>query len=109
MCIRDRFQECTIRSVTSNTRHNGEEFLVLAQRLGVQVTTTPVAFEHADLALRDLAAGHVRGAATTPAATTLAFTGAETVPLSLFGLLALVLGAALTVAGRRQGGRRARE
>jgi len=41
--------------------------------------------------------------ATTQAATTLAFTGAETVPLSLFGLLALVLGAALTVAGRRQG------
>lgn len=41
--------------------------------------------------------------ATTPPATTLAFTGAETVPLSLFGLLALVLGVALTVAGRRQG------
>jgi len=60
---RHLFQECTIRSVTSNTRHDGEEFLVLAQRLGVQVTTTPVAFEHADLALRDLAAGHVRGAA----------------------------------------------
>jgi len=60
---RHLFQERTIRSVTSNTRHDGEEFLVLAQRLGVQVTTTPVAFEHADLALRDLAAGHVRGAA----------------------------------------------
>jgi len=47
--------------------------------------------------------------ATTPAATTLAFTGVETVPLSLFGLLALVLGVALTVAGRRQGGQRGRE
>jgi uncharacterized repeat protein (TIGR01451 family) len=48
-------------------------------------------------------------AATTPAATTLAFTGAGTVPLGLSGLLALVLGAFLTVAGRRQGGQRARE
>jgi alcohol dehydrogenase, propanol-preferring len=60
---RHLFQERTIRSVTSNTRRDGEEFLVLAQRLGVQVTTTPVPFEHADLALRDLAAGRVRGAA----------------------------------------------
>jgi uncharacterized repeat protein (TIGR01451 family) len=47
-------------------------------------------------------------AAAIPAATTLAFTGAEPVPLSLLALLALVLGAALTVAGRRQGGQRAR-
>ena len=46
--------------------------------------------------------------AAIPAATTLAFTGAEPVPLSLLALLALVLGAALTVAGRRQGGQRAR-
>ena len=46
--------------------------------------------------------------AATPAATTLAFTGAEPVPLSLLALLALVLGIALTVAGRRQGGQRAR-
>lgn len=60
---RHLLHERTVRSVTSNTRRDGEEFLVLAQRLGVQVTTTPVPFEHADLALRDLAAGHVRGAA----------------------------------------------
>jgi len=60
---RHLFMERTIRSVTSNTRRDGEEFLVLAQRLGVEVTTTPVPFEHADLALRDLAAGDVRGAA----------------------------------------------
>jgi propanol-preferring alcohol dehydrogenase len=57
------FGERTVRSVTSNTRRDGEEFLVLAQRLGIQVTTTVVPFEHADLALRDLAAGRVRGAA----------------------------------------------
>jgi propanol-preferring alcohol dehydrogenase len=60
---RHLFEERTVCSVTSNTRRDGEEFLVLAQRLGVQVTTTPVPFEHADLALRDLATGHVRGAA----------------------------------------------
>ena len=53
---RDRgSKKCTVRSVTSNTRQDGEGFLVLAQRLGVLVTTTPDAFEHADLALRDLA------------------------------------------------------
>jgi len=60
---RHLFQERTIRTVTSNTRRDGEEFLVLAQRLGLQVTTTPVPFDRADLALRDLAAGRVRGAA----------------------------------------------
>jgi len=59
---RHLFNERTVCSVTSNTRRDGEEFLVLAQRLGVQVTTTPVPFEQADVALRDLAAGHVRGA-----------------------------------------------
>jgi len=60
---RHLFRERSVCTVTSNTRRDGEEFLVLAQRLGVQVTTTPVPFEHADLALRDLAAGRVRGAA----------------------------------------------
>jgi propanol-preferring alcohol dehydrogenase len=60
---RHLFQERTVCSVTSNTRRDGEEFLILAQRLGVQVTTTPVPFEHADQALRDLAQGRVRGAA----------------------------------------------
>jgi propanol-preferring alcohol dehydrogenase len=60
---RHLFRERTICSVTSNTRRDGEELLVLAQRLRVQVTTTPVPFEHADQALRDLAAGQVRGAA----------------------------------------------
>ncbi len=60
---RHLFSERTVCSVTSNTRRDGEEFLVLAQRLGVQVTTTPVPFDQADLALRDLGAGRVRGAA----------------------------------------------
>jgi propanol-preferring alcohol dehydrogenase len=60
---RHLFQERTVCSVTSNTRRDGEEFLILAQRLGVQVTTTPAPFEHADKALLDLAEGRVRGAA----------------------------------------------
>jgi len=47
--------------------------------------------------------------AATPTVTTLAFTGADPVPLSLLALLALVLGVALTVAGRRQGSHWARE
>jgi propanol-preferring alcohol dehydrogenase len=60
---RHLFSERTLCSVTSNTRRDGEEFLTLAERLGLQVTTTPVPFEHADQALLDLAAGRVRGAA----------------------------------------------
>jgi alcohol dehydrogenase, propanol-preferring len=60
---RHLFRERTVCSVTSNTRRDGEQLLVLAQRLGLQVTTTPVPFEQADRALRDLAAGRVRGAA----------------------------------------------
>jgi propanol-preferring alcohol dehydrogenase len=60
---RHLFRERTVTSVTSNTRRDGEEFLVLAERLSVHVTTTPVLFEHADRALRDLAQGRVRGAA----------------------------------------------
>ena len=66
---RHLFRERSVRSVTSNTRGDGEAFLVLAQRLSVQVTTTTVPFERADLALRDLAAGRVRGAAVLTLAT----------------------------------------
>ena len=47
-------------------------------------------------------------AVRTIAPKTLAFTGAEPVPLSLLALLALVLGVALTVVGRRQGSQGAR-
>jgi alcohol dehydrogenase, propanol-preferring len=60
---RHLFLERTVRSVTSNTRRDGEEFLRLADRLGVRVETVPYAFDDADRALADLAAGAVRGAA----------------------------------------------
>jgi len=57
------FQERQLRSVTANTRGDGEEFLRLAERLRIKVTVTPYAFEEADRALADLAADRVNGAA----------------------------------------------
>lgn len=60
---RHLFRERQIRSVTANTRADGEEFLALAARLGIQVTTTRYPFDAADRALADLAADRVTGAA----------------------------------------------
>ncbi len=60
---RHLFREKSVRSVTSNTRRDGEELMVLAERLRVRVETTPVPFDEADRALADLAADRVRGAA----------------------------------------------
>jgi alcohol dehydrogenase, propanol-preferring len=57
------FQERRLRSVTANTRADGEEFLRQAARLGVTATTVPYDFDHADEALRDLAHGRFSGAA----------------------------------------------
>ncbi len=56
------FQERTLRSVTANTRADGEEFLRLADRLDLAVTTTPYALDRADRALADLAADRISGA-----------------------------------------------
>jgi alcohol dehydrogenase, propanol-preferring len=57
------FQERTLRSVTSNTRGDADEFLRLAQQLRLRVTVTPYPFSAADQALADLAADRVTGAA----------------------------------------------
>ena len=57
------FQERTLRSVTANTRGDATDFLTLAERLRIKVTTTPYPFDRADQALADLAGGRVRGAA----------------------------------------------
>ena len=57
------FQERNLRSVTSNTRGDAQEFLTLAERLKLKVTTTPYPFDRADQALADLKAGRVDGAA----------------------------------------------
>ncbi|MHB1166351.1 MAG: zinc-dependent alcohol dehydrogenase family protein [Candidatus Nanopelagicales bacterium] len=60
---RDLFCERVLRSVTANTRADGEEFLGLALRLGVRATTAAYAMADADRALEDLAAGAFGGAA----------------------------------------------
>jgi alcohol dehydrogenase, propanol-preferring len=57
------FQERAVCSVTSNTRGDAAEFLKLAERLHISVTTTPYSFGEADQALTDLAEDRVRGAA----------------------------------------------
>ncbi len=60
---RHLFQERVLRSVTANTRRDGEELLLLAARLGVHATTTPYPFEGAADALSDLAHDRFAGAA----------------------------------------------
>ncbi|MEU8797824.1 zinc-dependent alcohol dehydrogenase family protein [Spirillospora sp. NPDC048819] len=60
---RHLFQEREVRSVTANTRADGEEFLTLAARLNVAVTTHPYGLDDADRALADLAADRFTGAA----------------------------------------------
>jgi propanol-preferring alcohol dehydrogenase len=60
---RHLFLEKQLRSVTANTRADGEEFLRIAERVGLDVRTTPYPFEAADRALADLAADRVTGAA----------------------------------------------
>jgi alcohol dehydrogenase, propanol-preferring len=60
---RHLFLERSVRSVTSNTRRDGEELLRLAGRIPLRIETSPYPFERADHALTDLAAGRVRGAA----------------------------------------------
>lgn len=60
---RHLFYERSLRSVTANTRRDGEELLTLAVRLGIEPTTTGYPFEEADRALSDLAHDRVNGAA----------------------------------------------
>jgi propanol-preferring alcohol dehydrogenase len=57
------FQERRLRSVTANTRRDGEEFLRLAERLGVRATTVRYSMAEAPRALADLAHGRFGGAA----------------------------------------------
>jgi propanol-preferring alcohol dehydrogenase len=57
------FYEKELRSVTSNTREDGREFLALAARHGVRATTHLYPLSEAQQALRDLKAGRFDGAA----------------------------------------------
>ncbi len=57
------FQERTLRSVTANTRRDGEEFLAIAAAIGLHPTTDRYPLSRADEALCALAEDRVRGAA----------------------------------------------
>jgi alcohol dehydrogenase, propanol-preferring len=57
------FEERKLRSVTANTRANGEDFLALAARFGVRTTTHVYPMSAAPDALSDLAHGRFSGAA----------------------------------------------
>ena len=59
----DLFQERRLRSVTANTRADGEAFLQVAAEIPIRPTVQPYPFEEADRALADLAADRVDGAA----------------------------------------------
>ena len=60
---RHLFEERSLRSVTANTRADGEEFLAIAARIPVRVVTTSYPLSAADRALADLAHDRVNGAA----------------------------------------------
>ncbi|MGH8977622.1 MAG: zinc-dependent alcohol dehydrogenase family protein [Acidimicrobiia bacterium] len=60
---RHLFRERQLRSVTANTRADGEEFLRLADQLGLEVAVQRYPLDEADRALADLAADRVTGAA----------------------------------------------
>ncbi|WP_432397500.1 zinc-binding dehydrogenase [Pseudarthrobacter sp. L19] len=59
----DLFQERQLRSVTANTRADGEEFLRIAAEIPLRPSTTAYPFEETGRALQDLAADRVTGAA----------------------------------------------
>jgi propanol-preferring alcohol dehydrogenase len=60
---RHLFGERDLRSVTANTRADGEAFLALADRLGVRASTTTYGFDEVDRALADLAEDRLTGSA----------------------------------------------
>jgi propanol-preferring alcohol dehydrogenase len=57
------FEERQVRSVTANTRKDGEAFLALAAQIPVHPQVTPYPLEHADRALAALAHDQLTGAA----------------------------------------------
>ena len=57
------FQERQLRSVTANTREDGEAFLAVAARIGIRVETVAYPLAEANVALGDLAHDRVNGAA----------------------------------------------
>jgi propanol-preferring alcohol dehydrogenase len=60
---RHLFEERSLRSVTANTRADGEEFLRIAAEIPMKVSTSSYGLSDAPSALRDLAHDRVNGAA----------------------------------------------
>ncbi|WP_264355809.1 zinc-dependent alcohol dehydrogenase family protein [Pseudarthrobacter sp. MM222] len=60
---RELFQERQLRSVTANTRADGEEFFSIAAEIPLRPTTVTYPFSSADQALLDLEEGRITGAA----------------------------------------------
>jgi propanol-preferring alcohol dehydrogenase len=60
---RELFDERELRTVTANTRRDGEEFLAIAANLDLHVVAQPYPLGAANQALRDLAEDRIRGAA----------------------------------------------
>ena len=60
---RHLFQERVLRSVTANTRKDGEELLRLAEAIPIATHTIPYPLERANDALVDLKQDRIRGAA----------------------------------------------
>jgi propanol-preferring alcohol dehydrogenase len=60
---RHLFQERQVRSVTANTRTDGEELFRIAARTRLDVRAAEYPLEHADVALADLAADRITGVA----------------------------------------------
>jgi len=57
------WHERSVRSVANLTRRDGRDFFQLAPRVPVRTTVTPYALEQANMALADLRAGKLSGAA----------------------------------------------
>ena len=60
---RHLFEERQVRSVTANTRADGEEFFRIAASIPIKVTTTPFGLSEAPAALAALAHDQIEGAA----------------------------------------------
>ena len=60
---RHLFDERDLRTVTANTRRDGEELLRIASRLPLRLHVTRYGFDSVDTALGDLAAGRLSGSA----------------------------------------------
>jgi propanol-preferring alcohol dehydrogenase len=60
---RHLFEERTLRSVTANTRQDGNDFLALAARIPLRIHTVAYPLDQANRALQDLAADRITGAA----------------------------------------------